>query len=63
MGDVADEESGVEVKKTLCRPSPGCHCNCGLPAPVKDNKILSGVPLQSRLSLRRAVDFFYLGMI
>ncbi|MBN1569383.1 MAG: hypothetical protein JXA73_16175 [Acidobacteria bacterium] len=30
-----------EAKKTLCRPSPGCHCNCGLPVHVKDNKILA----------------------
>ena len=41
MGDVADEELGVEVKKTLCWPSPGCHCNCGLLVRVKDNIILS----------------------
>ncbi len=41
MENVADEESGVEVKKTLCWPSPGCHSNCGLLVRVKDNKILS----------------------
>lgn len=41
MSDVASEESGVEVKKTFCWPSPGCHCNCGLLVRVKDNKILS----------------------
>jgi len=41
MGDVADEELGVETKKTSCWPSPGCHCNCGLLVRVKDNKILS----------------------
>jgi anaerobic selenocysteine-containing dehydrogenase len=34
------EEPGVEVKKTLCWPSPGCHCNCGLLVRVKDNRIL-----------------------
>jgi len=41
MSDIVDEESGVEVKKTMCWPSPGCHCNCGLLVSVKDNKILS----------------------
>ena len=41
MIDVAEEGAGVEVKKTLCWPSPGCHCNCGLLVRVKDNKILS----------------------
>ena len=41
MNDVADKESGVEVKKTFCWPSPGCHCNCGLLVRVKNNKILS----------------------
>jgi len=40
MDNVEDEESGVEVKKTMCWPSPGCHCNCGLLVRVKDNKIL-----------------------
>lgn len=40
MGDIADEESGVEVKKTMCWPSPGCHCNCGLLVRIKDNRIL-----------------------
>jgi thiosulfate reductase / polysulfide reductase chain A len=41
MSDVVIEEQGVEVKKTICWPSPGCHCNCGLLVKVKDNKILS----------------------
>ena len=41
MDDVVDEELGVEVKKTMCWPSPGCHCNCGLLVRVRDNKILS----------------------
>ena len=40
MGDVQDEESGGDVKKTICWPSPGCHCNCGLLVRVKDNRIL-----------------------
>lgn len=35
-----EEDSGVEIKKTICWPSPGCHCNCGLLVRVKDNKIL-----------------------
>lgn len=34
------EEPGVEVKKTLCWPSPGCHCNCGLLVKVRGNRIL-----------------------
>jgi hypothetical protein len=29
MGDVAGKKSGAEVKKTLCWPSAGCHCNRG----------------------------------
>ncbi|HSW38060.1 MAG TPA: molybdopterin-dependent oxidoreductase [Acidobacteriota bacterium] len=41
MSDGADEEAGVEVRKTLCWPSPGCHCNCGLLVRVRDNRILS----------------------
>ncbi len=41
MSDAVNEESGVEVKKTLCWPSPGCHCNCGLLVSVKDNRIQS----------------------
>jgi anaerobic selenocysteine-containing dehydrogenase len=40
MSDAVIEEQGVEVKKTICWPSPGCHCNCGLLVKVKDNKIL-----------------------
>ena len=39
--DQVDEEQGVEIRKTICWPSPGCHCNCGLLVRVKDNKILS----------------------
>lgn len=39
--DQVDEEQGVEIRKTICWPSPGCHCNCGLLVGVKDNKILS----------------------
>ena len=31
----------MEVKKTICWPSPGCHCNCGLLVRVKDNQILN----------------------
>jgi thiosulfate reductase/polysulfide reductase chain A len=41
VGNVTEGESGVDIKKTLCWPSPGCHCNCGLLVRVKDNKILS----------------------
>jgi thiosulfate reductase / polysulfide reductase chain A len=40
MRDATDDESGVEVRKTICWPSPGCHCNCGLLVSVKNNKIL-----------------------
>ncbi len=41
MGDLVRDESEVEVKKTICWPSPGCHCNCGLLVCVQDNRILS----------------------
>ena len=41
MSEVEGEEPNVEVKKTICWPSPGCHCNCGLLVRVKDNQILS----------------------
>jgi thiosulfate reductase / polysulfide reductase chain A len=30
-----------EIKKVMCWPSPGCHCNCGLLAQVKDNRLVS----------------------
>ncbi len=40
MTDAAGEQPGVEVKKTICWPSPGCHCNCGLLVTVRDDKIL-----------------------
>jgi thiosulfate reductase/polysulfide reductase chain A len=41
MSGIVDDEAGVEVRKTLCWPSPGCHCNCGLLVRVKDNRVLS----------------------
>ncbi|MEJ2110239.1 MAG: molybdopterin-dependent oxidoreductase [Acidobacteriota bacterium] len=40
MDKLKDEESGSVVRKTMCWPSPGCHCNCGLLVSVKDDRIL-----------------------
>ena len=31
---------GVEGKKLICWPSPGCIHNCGLTATVKDGKLI-----------------------
>ena len=33
-------KEGVETKKVICWPSPGCHGNCGLLVSVKDGKIV-----------------------
>jgi thiosulfate reductase / polysulfide reductase chain A len=40
MAKVLKSEEGVEVKKVMCWPSPGCHCACELLVSVKDNKIV-----------------------
>ena len=40
MSEIVEEEPGVEVRKAMCWPSPGCHCNCGLLVRVRDNRIL-----------------------
>jgi thiosulfate reductase/polysulfide reductase chain A len=36
-----DSEKGVETKKTICWPSPGCLSSCGILVNVKDGKIIS----------------------
>ena len=36
-----NHEKGVEIRKVICWPSPGCSSNCGLLATVKDGKIVS----------------------
>jgi thiosulfate reductase / polysulfide reductase chain A len=35
------DEKGVEVKKIVCWPSPGCHDYCGLLATVKDGRLVN----------------------
>ena len=40
MNNKSSEENGIEIKKVICWPSPGCSQKCGLIARVKDNKII-----------------------
>lgn len=40
MAQESEEKTGVEIKKVMCWPSPGCT-NCGHLVTVKDGKILS----------------------
>ena len=41
MNNKSSEENGIEIKKVICWPSPGCSQKCGLIARVKDGKIIS----------------------
>ena len=41
MASEIGDNSGIETRKVMCWPSPGCHCNCGLLVNVKNNKIIN----------------------
>ena len=36
-----NNREGVEIKKVMCWPSPGCSSACGLVVRVQDSKIIS----------------------
>ncbi len=40
MTDGNRRNEGLEIKKIICLPSPGCHERCGLLVSVKDGRIV-----------------------
>jgi thiosulfate reductase/polysulfide reductase chain A len=37
---MSNKKEGLETKKIICWAGPGCHCQCGLLADVKDGKLV-----------------------